>query len=168
MRAGAPRATAPAGGEAKLSAVFARPAAAVVMALASAGFALVACGGSPERSSSRFCSRLDQQLPALLGPYATQEEQDALLARYQDLGEVAPLAVEEDWQALTELVQTAITVAPGDQESTQRLADAAYATERAYRRIHEWVATTCGLTMPDPGGIETTTTTVAPPPETEG
>jgi hypothetical protein len=149
-------------GEAKLSAMLtARWLAALTIAAAVLG----ACGGSPERSSSRFCSELDQQLPALetLSATATQEELDALVARFDELNEITPLAVEEDWQDLTDLVHTAVTVVPTDPASTQKAADAAYATERAYRRVVDWVSANCGLTMPDPGGIETTT--IAPPPE---
>jgi hypothetical protein len=138
---------------------FAAPVAAAAMALAG----LAACGGSPERSSSRFCSELDRQLPGLEGPTATQADQDALLARYEELDEITPLAVEDDWRQLTELVRTAVTVVPSDPESVQRLADESYATERAYRRIHDWASANCGLTLPLPGGIETTT--VAPPPD---
>jgi hypothetical protein len=138
---------------------FVAPVAAATVALT----ALVACGDSPERSSSRFCSELDQQLPGLEGPLATQEEQDALVARYDALNEIAPLALEEDWQQLTDLIHTAATIVPTDPASVQRATDQAYATERAYRRIFEWVSANCGLTMPQPGGIETTT--IAPPPE---
>ena len=138
---------------------FVAPVAAATVALA----ALVACGGSPERSSSRFCSELDQQLPGLEGPVATQEDQDALVARYDELNEIAPLALEEDWQQLTDLIHTAATIVPTDPASVQRASDVAYATERAYRRIFEWVSANCGLTMPQPGGIETTT--IAPPPD---
>ena len=138
---------------------FVAPVAGAAMALT----ALAACGGSPERSSSRFCSELDQQLPGLEGPMATQAEQDALVARYDELGKITPLALEEDWQQLTELVHTAVTVVPSDPASVQKAADQAYATERAYRRIFDWASTNCGLTLPLPGGIETTT--VAPPPD---
>ena len=122
---------------------------------------MAACGGSPERSSSRFCSELDRQLPGLQGPVATQADQDALVARYDELGEITPLAVEEDWQQLADLVHTAASVVPNDPASVQKVSDQTYATERAYRRIVEWVSANCGITMPDPGGIETTT--IAPP-----
>jgi hypothetical protein len=138
---------------------FAAPVAAAAVALVG----LAACGGSPERSSSRFCSELDRQLPGLEGPTATQADQDALLARYEDLSGIAPLAVEDDWRQLTDLVRAAVTVVPSDPASQQKLADEAYATERAYRRIFDWVGANCGLTLPEPGGIETTT--VAPPPD---
>jgi hypothetical protein len=140
------------------------PTARRIAALTLAAAALAACGGSPERSSSRFCRELEQQLPSLQGvsTTATQEELDALVARFDELNEITPLAVEEDWQQVTDLVHTVATVVPTDPASTQKVADAAYATERAYRRVFEWVGANCGLTMPDPGGIEATT--VAPPP----
>ncbi len=141
---------------------FAAPVATAVVALAGLG----ACGSSPERSSSRFCTELDAQLPALegLSPTATQEELDALVARFDDLNEIAPLALEEDWQQLTDLAHTAATVVPTDPASVQKVADQSYATERAYRRITEWVSANCGLAMPPAGGIETTT--IAPPDST--
>ena len=136
--------------------------AAPVAAAAAAVAVLTACGGSPERSSSRFCSELDRQLPGLEGPVATQADQDALVTRYDELNAITPLAVEEDWQQLTDLVHTAVTVVPNDPASVQKVADQSYATERAYRRIVDWVGTNCGLTMPPAGGIETTTTTLPP------
>src|SRR5688500_1733326 len=117
---------------------FAAPVAATAVALAG----LAGCGSSPERSSSRFCRELEAQLPALerISPTATPAEVDALVARFDELNEVTPLAVEEDWQQLTDLVHTAATVVPTDPESVQRMADESYASERAYRRIEEWVS----------------------------
>lgn len=137
-----------------------RFAAPVAAAVALTAFA--SCGGSPERSASRFCSELDRQLPALQTTPAAAEDFETLLAAYEEVGEVAPLAVEEDWQRLTELVRAAMTAAIDDPESMQELAEQSYATERPYVRIAEWVSSNCGLTMPAAGGIETTT--VAPPP----
>lgn len=122
---------------------------------------LTACGGGPSRSTSSFCTELDRQLPRLDGPLTSQEDLDALVRRYEDLGDVAPLAVEQDWDRLTDLVRAAATAAIDDPEAVQDVADQTYATERAYVRITEWVNANCGLTMPAAGGIETTT--VAPP-----
>lgn len=136
----------------------AAPTLAVVIGVASLG----ACGGDASRSTSAFCNELDRQLPGLDGPLADDGDLDALIDRYEGLGALAPLAVEDDWDRLTGLVRAAATAAIDDPDSIQDVADQTYATERAYVRITEWVDANCGLAMPAPGGMETTT--VAPPP----
>jgi|SRR6478735_440955 len=141
-----------------------RFAAPVLAALACAvGAATVTgCGGGSERSATAFCNRLDKDLPGLEGPTETQDDLDHLVARYDSLAGVAPLAIQDDWDQLTELIHTAVSVVPTDAESVQKVIDATYATERAARRVETWVTSTCGLTMPVVLGLEGTTTTVAP------
>ena len=125
-----------------------------VLAVAVGAGVIGACGGSPERSATAFCTELDRELPGLEGPTQTQADLDALVARYDGLNEIAPLAIEDDWQELTDLVVTAATVVPTDPTSVQIVADAAYRTERAARRLEAWVSATCGLTMPAVVGLE--------------
>lgn len=132
--------------------------AAIACAIGAAGVA--ACGGGTERSATAFCNRLERELPGLEGPAEpTQQQLDELVDRYDGLAAIAPLAVQDDWDALTALVHTGATVVPNDPESTQALIEAAYATERAARRVEAWVSSTCGLTFPDVIGLESTTTT---------
>lgn len=70
------------------------------------------------------------------------------------MNRITPLTIEDEWQVLTDLVQLAADVVPGDTQSLQELTDAAYKAERPVRSMTEWVETTCGLTMPDVIGIE--------------
>jgi hypothetical protein len=128
-----------------------------------AGALLVACRSEPPRTTAAFCEALGQALTGLEGPTATQADLDALVARYDELAARAPLGVEADWTALTELVHTAVTVVPSDAASVQALIEAAYRTERPARRVEEWAATHCALTMPAVIGLEATTTTTTPP-----
>jgi hypothetical protein len=124
------------------------------------------CDNGPDRSATAFCNELDAQVPFLEGPSAlTQEGIDEFVARYDRLNEMTPLAIEDEWQQLTDLVHTAATAVPTDPESVQRTADAAYAAERSTRDVANWAATTCGVTMPAVLGIEdpaALTTTIAP------
>jgi hypothetical protein len=132
---------------------------------------LGACDSGPQRGTAEFCEQLGQQLASLEGPLATQADVDELLARYQELGRFAPLAIEPSWGTLVALVETAATVDPDDADSVQRAVDAAYASERAAREVAEWADVNCGLDLPDVGGVGTpatttttsTTTTTAPP-----
>lgn len=67
---------------------------------------------------------------------------------------MTPLAIEEEWQILTDLVEMASDVIPDDPVSRQELADAAYRAERPAREMTSWVESTCGFQMPDVIGIE--------------
>jgi hypothetical protein len=125
--------------------------------------ALTACSDEPDRSASMFCTTLNEQLPTLEGPTQTQADLDALAARYDALNEITPLAVQDDWQTLTDLVHTAVTVVPADPESVQELADAAYASERSARNVETWVDTTCGIAFPAVIGLEDTLPPTLPP-----
>ena len=57
----------------------------------------------------------------------------------------APLAVEKDWQALTELLTVASRVNPNDAESVQAVVDMSYATEKSAAAAAKWIRETCGV-----------------------
>lgn len=67
---------------------------------------------------------------------------------------MTPLAIEEEWQIVTDLVTLASNVIASDPASRQELADAAYKAERPAREMTNWVEATCGFLMPDVIGIE--------------
>lgn len=131
---------------------------------------LTACGAD-DRSAGRFCAELAEALPSLNGPVALPSDVEAVVETYERLDGITPITIEREWHQLTELVQTAATVEPDDPASVQRVADAAYATERSARALASWVAQTCGLELPAVIGVEGTTptaTTLAPTPDTGG
>jgi len=68
-----------------------------------------------------------------------------MLDRYKRLSKVAPLAVEKDWQALTELLTVASRVNPNDAESVQAVVDMSYATEKSAAAAAKWIRETCGV-----------------------
>ena len=124
--------------------------------------ATVACS-DPERTGARFCAELGEQAPLLAGPLGTPDEVDELVKRYRDLEKITPLAIEEEWTILTDLVEAASDVDPSDPRSQQDVADAAYKAERPARDIAIWVETTCGISMPDVVGVEGSVPVVTAP-----
>jgi hypothetical protein len=129
-----------------------RPIVAVVCVMA-LGPALVACSND-DTGAGAFCSALRERMSVIATQVADAAGIDALVETYEELDERAPLAIEEPWGALTDLVRTAATVAPDDADSVQALADAAYAAERSARAVATWVAQTCGFAMPAMEGME--------------
>ena len=122
----------------------------------------VACS-DPERTGARFCAELGEQAPLLAGPLGTPDDVDELVKRYRDLEKITPLAIEEEWTILTDLVEAASDVDPSDPRSQQDVADAAYKAERPARDIAIWVETTCGISMPDVVGVEGSVPVVTAP-----
>lgn len=120
---------------------------------ASAALMLIAgCASGPERSTGAFCERLRAEQPHLEGPLATPEDVQRLVELYRDLAALAPLAIQEEWDRITALVEAAASVDLGDPAAVDALREQAYATERAARDVSAWVADRCGITLPV-GGV---------------
>lgn len=124
---------------------------------------LVAACSDTERSGARFCAELSESAPLLDGPSSTPAEVDDLVDLYRDLGKIAPLAIDEQWTIIADLVEAASEVDSSDPRSQQDVADAAYKAERSARDIAIWVETTCGIPMPDVIGVEGTVPVVTAP-----
>jgi predicted component of type VI protein secretion system len=122
--------------------------------VAVASAALTSACSDTNRSAGRFCAELQAQLPSLTTPPATSDDIDDLVRRFERLNRITPLAIEEEWTIVTDLVEMASNVIPSDPASRQELADAAYKAERPARDMTAWVEATCGFSMPDVIGIE--------------
>ncbi len=114
---------------------------------------LAACS-EPARTATNFCRQLEHELPEIAQPTATPAEVSALVGSYKRLEKVAPLAVEDDWKALTNLVEAAAGVNASDPESVQAVADLSYATQKSAAAAARWVRETCGVDIST--GISTT------------
>lgn len=122
--------------------------------------ALAGCGGDDGGDQASFCDQLQENLTAVMTPAITSGDgADEHLALLRDLGASAPLALEEDWGAYVLAHELADAVEPGDDESQQRAAAAAYAMERSGIAIAGWVQSNCGFQM----GPLVTVSNVAPP-----
>lgn len=120
----------------------------------------VACGGDDGGDTGAFCADLEANLTAIVSPKIDSgADADAQVELYRDLAAEAPLALEEDWGALVNALETANEVVPGDPESEQRAAAAAYASERSAFVVKDWVQANCGVDM----GPAVTVGNVPPP-----
>lgn len=115
---------------------------------------MVAACSDTDRSANRFCGELNRSLPDLTAEPVDGDDVDGLVRRFRELNGITPVAIEDEWQALTDLVELAAASDPLDPASGQSLADAAYATERPARDVERWVEATCGFQMPDVIGLE--------------
>ena len=107
-------------------------------------FAVTACAETP-RTGTNFCRQLAKEMPGISVMPATVEEVNAAVGHFTRLQKVAPLEVQKDWNALTELMIAASKVKADDAESVQQVADLAYATEANANTASEWVKATCGV-----------------------
>ena len=103
-----------------------------------------ACAETP-RTATNFCRQLALEVPAITQPTATPVEVSQMLDRYKRLGNVAPLAIEEDWKSLTDLLTFASRANPNDAESVQAVIVMSYATEKAADAVAKWIRETCGV-----------------------
>lgn len=133
---------------------------------------LTACGDEGVQSDAeRFCGEASARRDMIIAPpMATEAELEATLDFYRLMGELAPLAIAEQWNEIVVAMETAVTVVPGDAESEQRVALQAYATERSAYEVAVWLQGNCGVEIPittiapqDPLPARTTTTTSGPP-----
>jgi hypothetical protein len=106
----------------------------------------------------RFCGRLaDDQ--ALLAVVPTDpDELDEFVERYQELADVAPLAIEEQWRTITELVEAVATEDLTDPAIADRLRDRAVAATRSIDEVRAYARTTCGVELVVAATSGTTTT----------
>ena len=123
-----------------------RRAAATAAALALASATMQGCTGTP-RTTANFCTRLSTMLPAIGAVPATPMEVDEMVARYDELLEVAPLEVEDDLRSVAEVFRAASTMDPADAASVQRVVDLAYLSELSATDAAAWVSASCGVDL---------------------
>ena len=102
--------------------------------------------GDSGASAERFCGEVEANKEALTNP--TLEFSDdigPLLQLYSDVGDVAPLAIEKEWNQLVTAYETASTVVPGDEESEQLVLAAIYSSESAAAAVDQWLRENCAV-----------------------
>jgi hypothetical protein len=112
---------------------------------------VAACGGGDEVESDaeRFCGEAIAQRNTIVAPpLGSEAELAATLDFYRLMGQLAPVAIAEEWNDLVVNLETAATLVPGDPESEQLVAMTAYATEPSAFEVKEWLAANCGLDIP--------------------
>ena len=133
-------------------------------ALAPIALLASSCGDDGPGDTATFCSEVQANSAALTSRPATLDEVAVFVALYRRLGDVAPLAIEAHWEALTRSYETVSTVEPDNPESTQQALAMAYASEESAVAVHDFLIARCGV---DLGPVSTVVMhTPSPPPGT--
>jgi hypothetical protein len=133
-----------------------------------AALVLAGCHGT-SRTQARFCDRLRTSEPVLTAAIASPDAAHIVVEEFVALGKVTPLAIEDDWNILTDLVQTADTMDLGDPAAQSALAAKVFAADAATKNVLAYAEDRCGVDLS--GGIPanvTTSTTAATPPTSGG
>jgi hypothetical protein len=108
--------------------------------------ALAGCGDDGGGDAERFCGEVAANKDALTNPTLTYADDiEPLLDLYRTIGELAPLAIERDWNQLVTAYETASTVVPGDAESEQAALAMIYSSEKSAAAIDRWLVANCAV-----------------------
>jgi hypothetical protein len=123
----------------------------IVVALVALVAIGTACGGDDEVESDaeRFCGEAATNTDLIVDPpISTEAELDATLDFYRLMGDLAPIAIAEQWGTLTTALETASSLVPGNETSEQEVAMTAYAAERSAYEVKVWLERNCGVDIP--------------------
>ncbi len=111
--------------------------------------AVGACAsGTPAGNAEQFCAEIATHQTALTSPdLATSDQIEPLLQLYRDIGELAPLSIEKEWDQLTLNIETASTVVPGDAASEQTVIAEALRSENSAVAVASWVLDRCEIDL---------------------
>ena len=131
-----------------------RTCALILAATATACCALVGCGGDDGGGdTTAFCNEVAANQELLFAtPIDSLETARALVEAYRSAGEVAPLAIDAEWQEWTDLYDSFVTGSvPYDDSDVAPV----YAGQSAALGIRDWLSENCSIditvaTVPDP------------------
>ena len=144
------------------------PGRSLIVAVAAAALALVACG-SKGPSVGAFCDTVRADQSTLVGTPSTTPgggtttaDAAGTVRRYQEVGKVAPEAIRDEWRQLTDLMVQAAAADPTKPDDQTKLTEAAYAASKAAATVTTYVQSTCGVVLGPvaPPSTAGTTTTV--------
>ena len=92
----------------------------------------------------RFCRRLGEEQGLLATVPTDPGELDDFVNRYRELAGIAPLAIEEQWQTITDLVEAVAIEDLEDPATADRLRDQAVAATRPVEEVRSYAQAVCG------------------------
>jgi hypothetical protein len=98
-----------------------------------------------KRTGTQFCRQLAKEMSQINAPIASQNDIDLLVASYERIGEVAPLDVAKDWEALTALLAEAAHINTGNITDVEAVTKHAYESNTAAQRAFKWTLDTCAV-----------------------
>ena len=124
---------------------------------------VAACSGAPARSQERFCQRIGDNLGVVTAAVQSPAEASSAISRFRAIGDAAPEAIRDEWDALVQL----LVVADDPATSDSALAERAVASQRSVKTIDDYVKATCGVDLVHPVLVTqppaTTTPAIATP-----
>jgi hypothetical protein len=119
----------------------------VAAAAAAVALLLSACDANDGAGDAeRFCAQVQVNAAQLTQPNLQfSDDIGPLLDLYRDIGELAPLAIEPEWNQLISAYETASTVVPGDPESEQIALASIFSTEESAATVDRWLETNCAV-----------------------
>ncbi len=98
------------------------------------------CADDSGGDAERFCGEVAANKDALTNPVLTYSDDiEPLLDLYREIGDLAPLAVEDDWDQIVAAYETASTVVPGEPASEQEALAAIYSSEESAAAVDQWL-----------------------------
>ncbi len=119
----------------------------VALAATLIAIVMTACGSNDTAGDAeRFCGEVQANAAQLTQPNLQfSDDIEPLLDLYRDIGELAPLAIEPEWDQLISAYETASTVVPGDPESEQVALASIFSTEESAAEVDRWLETNCAV-----------------------
>jgi hypothetical protein len=121
---------------------------AVLIAVAAFGapIVLAACADDDAGNAERFCGEIAANKDGLTAPVLEfSDDIEPLLDLYREIGELAPLSIQQEWNQLVSAYETASTVVLDDAESQQAAAAAIYSSEASAAKVDTWLRANCAV-----------------------
>jgi hypothetical protein len=116
--------------------------------VAAGAIVLVAgCSRGTVHDAGKYCTMLGRDQADLVAPIADEQRVHDALRLYDQLAGSAPLAVDDDWSRLDDLMHAANEIDLNDNTARQALIDQTYAADRSARRIAQHAKETCGISL---------------------
>jgi hypothetical protein len=123
------------------------------------------CADESGGDAERFCGEVAANKEALTNPELNYADDiEPLLDLYREIADLAPLAIEADWNQLVAAYETASTVVPGEAASEQEALAAIYSSEESAAAVDQWLRANCAVDIGPVFTIVPHTPVTAPPP----
>jgi hypothetical protein len=123
--------------------------AALVVAAGAALAAMVslsACGDGDAGSAERFCGEIAANKDVLTAPALEfSDDIEPLLDLYREIGDLAPLSIQQEWNQIVSAYETANTMVLDDAASQQDAAVAIYSAEESAAKVDTWLRANCAV-----------------------
>ena len=107
---------------------------------------LAACGDDDAGSAERFCGEIAANKDQLTNPeLAFSDDIQPLLDLYAEIGGLAPLSIQKEWNQIASAYETASTVVADDPDSVQVATAAIYSAEASAAKVDTWLRANCAV-----------------------